>query len=197
MSPMDVKGMESPAEVQELPDHPFVHWPWAYIRSALSFLVLASILGCLGTSITMIAHQPSTCNPPIGWWQGKTFLAIKNDGAWPLLDVLMEPARLDFLQNELRADVIRIDSNSLTDTSSRTRVDVDRPIHLLPTLIDRLEERNMSLLIDVHLDRLSDDLPIADRARRCEEELVFWLRQGVHGLYLKVQLFNWRPMSSL
>ena len=89
------------------------HWVW--IRRAVFFAVISAILGCFGTSVTMIANLPARCDPSNEWWQGKLFYEIfparfcdsNGDGVGDISGIT---SKLDYLQQVLHVDVVKLDS---------------------------------------------------------------------------------------
>lgn len=182
--------------------YPMLKWPWKYIRHSLSILALAAILGCFGTSVTLIAHLPQTCDVPTEWWQGKIFYEIfpasfcdsDGDGSGDLNGII---SKVDYLRNDLHVDVVRLNSifraheypARFADIANATEID-PRLGNLaeLRSLLALLERRNMSLVMDVHIDRLpgiDQDHISADSHQIVQDVLIYWIGLGVHGFHLK------------
>ena len=177
-----------------------VKWPWKCIRQSLFVLSLAAMLGCFGASVTLIARLPQKCEVVVEWWQGKVFYEISaasavydsdGDGIGDLNGLV---ARVDHLQNDLHVDVVKLASNFVSAVSA---TDIDPRIGnlgQLRSLATLLERKNMSLVVDLDVDRLAaiddddDDNNImisAESRQMIANVLVYWIGQGVHGFHLK------------
>jgi len=184
-----------------LPEYSIVKWRWNFIRNAVSFCLFAAIFGAMTASAVMIAHLPRRCDPTTEWWQGKVFYEIfpssfhdsNADGIGDLKGLTM---KLDYLKNDLNVDAVKLNSifeassypDHYLDIINATKVDpVLGDLRDFQDLIANVVKRNMSLILDIHVDRLpglsgsfaEEDNVIVQRT------LTFWLRQGVHGFFLK------------
>lgn len=191
-------------QLGNLPDFPFVKWPWKYIRILSSFALLVGILACFCSSAVLIAHLPQQCDPSTEWWQGKVFYEISpsaffdsdGDGFGDLQGISL---KLNYLQSYLQIDVLRLNSifqannypEDNLDIINATKVDPHLGnIQNLQSLISDLESRNMSLVIDIvisHIPEIDGASQIANQEYLAVENVLkFWLLHGVHGFYLKV-----------
>ena len=189
-------------------DYPFAKWQWKYIRIFSSIITLLAILSCFGSSFTFIAHLPQKCNPHHEWYQGKIFYVLDpqsfhdsdGDGQGDLSGII---AKLDYLQLALHVDAIYLgafferNTSRSDDDFNCSRIDpATGDIAQFHSLIEHLEKRNMSLVMDFPISAClsgtrhhnpSSHLSHHDHIQ-LENLLRFWLLQGVHGFYLKVIL---------
>lgn len=175
-------------------------------------LTLLAILGCFGSSFTFIAHLPQRCDPAVEWWQGKLFYALDphffhdsdGDGQGDIPGIV---SKLDYLSVMLHANVVHLgdifEVIDATPDAGPTHFNCSKidprigDIIQLVRLIENLEKRNMSLVIDFPIsqciagnDRDIRSGPSSHLSHhqhiKVENLLRFWLQQGVHGFYLKV-----------
>ena len=207
---LEVCSKESGDNQLNLPDYPFVKWPWKYIRIFSTLAVIMAILACFGSSATLIAHLPQRCDPSTEWWQGKVFYELfpssfydsDSDGMGDLNGINM---KLDYLQKHLEVDALRLSSISEASNYPEHFLDIVNASRIDPrlgdtdqlqSLIRNLEKRNMSLILDLHLDRIpgivGSSKVTTQEHMLVENVLRFWLLQGVHGFYFKVlNLYLW------
>lgn len=191
-------------QLNDLPDYPFVKWPWNRIRIISTVAAVLSILACFSSSATWIAHLPQRCDPSVEWWQGKVFYELfpasfydsDGDGIGDLQGITL---KLEYLHNELHVDALRLNSifqsinypENFLDIVNASRVD---PLlgdsQNLQILIAELEKRNMSLVLDIPVDHIPGvvgSLEITQQNHLLVENVLRnWLLSGVHGFYLKV-----------
>lgn len=201
---LETCSKESEGENQlNLPDYPFVKWPWKYIRVISTLAAVLAIVACFSSSATLIAHLPQRCDPSTEWWQGKVFYEIfpasfndaDGDGTGDLRGITM---KLDYLQKQLHVDALRLSSiceannypENYLDIINASKVDPHLgDVNELRVLLTDLEKRNMSLIIDIPVDRIPGVMgssEVADRQHLLVENVLrFWLLQGIHGFYLK------------
>lgn len=204
---LEVSSKESDEnQLSNLPDFPFVKWPWKYIRIFSSFALLIGILACFCSSAVLIAHLPQRCDPSTEWWQGKVFYEIfplsffdsDGDGFGDLPGI---SSKLDYLQTGLKIDVVRLNSiceannfpENYLDMVNASKVDPHLgELNHFQSLITDIEKRNMSLVIDIvidHIPGIAGSSQIGNQEHGIVENVLkFWLHQGVHGFYLKVIL---------
>lgn len=205
---MENTKSSSENQLDALPGHyPFVKWQWKYIRAFSSLATLLVILGCFGSSFTLIAHLPQRCDPSTDWWQGKVFYTLNpasfhdsdGDGVGDIRGLTL---KLDYLQMILHVQAIRL--NSIFQENSGPPPDFTNALNYsmidprigdsgqFADLIRNMEGRNMSLVIDLPIGRLAGaGMPSSSHFGRHQHILVdntlrFWLQQGVHGFYLTV-----------
>lgn len=111
--------------------------------------------------------------------------------------------KLDYLQKQLHVDALRLSSiceannypENYLDIINASKVDPHLGnVNELRVLLTDLEKRNMSLIIDIPVDRIPGVMgssEVADRQHLLVENVLrFWLLQGIHGFYLKVLQFS-------
>ncbi len=112
--------------------------------------------------------------------------------------------KLDYLQSQLHVDALRLNSICEANNYLDNYLDIVNASNIDPHLGDTsqlnflltsLENRNMSLVLDLHVNHIPGVVGNSKLAHRehllVENVLRFWLLHGVHGFYLKVnQLFN-------
>lgn len=203
----EISSKESGDNQLNVPDYPFVKWPWKYIRVFSTFAVIIGIFACLGSSATLIAHLPRRCDPSTEWWQGKVFYEVftasfydsDSDGIGDLNGVT---AKLDYLQNRLHVDAIRLSSICEASNYPASYLDIVNASNIDPhigdvgqleSLVKHVEKRNMSLVIDLPIDHIPGLIGSSQINQPeylvIENVLKFWLFHGVHGFYIKVNKF--------
>ncbi len=109
--------------------------------------------------------------------------------------------KLDYyLQGNLQVDGLRLSSifesssypEHYLDIVNATRVDPRLgDIDQLQSLVSNLEKRNMSLILDIPIDRIPGivgSFKVTHQEHMLVENVLkFWLLHGVHGFYLKVK----------
>jgi len=186
-----------------LPQYVIVNWHWNIIRNTFSFVLFSAILGAFSASAILIAHLPRRCDPSTEWWQGKIFYEIfptsfhdsDNNGVHNLNGVIL---KLDYLSNKLNVDAVHLNSifeasdypSSYLDIINCTKVDpLLGDMKTFQELVTSITKRNMSLVLDIHVDRLpgiSGASVLSEEASLIvEDTMKFWLHRGVHGFFLK------------
>ena len=187
-----------------LPQYVIVNWHWNIIRNTFSFVLFSAILGAFSASAILIAHLPRRCDPSTEWWQGKIFYEIfptsfhdsDNNGVHNLNGVIL---KLDYLSNKLNVDAVHLNSifeasdypSSYLDIINCTKVDpLLGDMKTFQDLVTSITKRNMSLVLDIHVDRLPGisgaSVLSEEPSLIVEDTMKFWLHRGVHGFFLKV-----------
>lgn len=188
---------------------PLGRWPWRLLRGLAAASALAAIVACCAVAAALIALLPDKCDPPTAWWQGAAFYTWRHAVDGHPLDDWNDADRFRWLDRQLHVDVVRIDSVLQQQQQRQQQQRQERKrfgffflfVFFLEDLlsadgngtvlrlVEWLEERNMSLVVDVDVrpyvgsGRLDEG-----RHRAVEQHLLGWLHQGVHGLYLQVRL---------
>jgi len=186
-----------------LPKYSMVNWQWNIIRNTFSFVLYAAMLGAFTVSAILVAYLPRRCDPDFEWWQGKVFYEVfpasfydsDNSGMGDLNGLAL---KLDYLKETLNVDALHLNSiceavdypHSYLDIVNCTRVDPRiGDMKNFQDLVAGVDKRNMSLVLDLHIDRLpgiSGASTLSEEANSVVETTIkFWLGQGVHGFFLK------------
>lgn len=187
-----------------LPQYSIVSWPWDIIRYCLSVITCGAIFCAFIASAILTADLPQRCDPDTEWWQGKVFYEIfpasfhdsNYDGIGDLNGLAM---KLDYLKSRLNVDVVQLSSifeakdysHSYLDIINSTKVDPQLgKMKDFQDLIASVEKSNLSLVLDLYVDHLPGITGISTLTEEAnlvvEDTIKFWLRQGVHGFFLKV-----------
>lgn len=116
--------------------------------------------------------------------------------------------KLDYLQSQLHVDALRLNSICEANNYLDNYLDIVNASNIDPHLGDTnqlnylltsLENRSMSLVLDLHINHIPGVVGNSKLAHRehllVENVLRFWLLHGVHGFYLKVNQFCFNYIS--
>ena len=102
--------------------------------------------------------------------------------------------QLDYLKDSVNVDALRLTSilevnnNDFPEqfSANATTINTNKGnIHQFQHLMENVEKRNMTLVIDIAVDSIIRDTTRLSELKM-ENTLKYWLHHGVHGFYLKV-----------
>lgn len=147
-------------------------WNWPLIRKISTWLFLSGMVALLALVIAMIAALPRKCNPPTQWYQGgvlyeifpASFLDTNKDGVGDFNGIAR---KADYLAN-LGVRGVRLNSIFKSHEYPEDYKNFSSFVKIAPQLgtieefkraCSLLKERNVSVLLDLHLKPLVKHLP--------------------------------------
>ncbi|KAJ8982876.1 hypothetical protein NQ317_004306 [Molorchus minor] len=183
----------------------FMSWNWPLIRRICLWIFLSGLVAMVGIVIAMIYTLPKTCNPSTYWYQGnvlyEVFPASFNVEDTRVGNLVGVSKKADYF-TKLGIKGVRL--NSIFETKDYPRdfenvknlVDIDPQLgHLneFRTLVESLDSRNISLMLDLPIYPLVKHLPnrkpnelknetLSEPVRDViEEAIIHWISNGVKG----------------
>ncbi|XP_017841197.1 uncharacterized protein LOC108598932 isoform X2 [Drosophila busckii] len=175
----------------------FVSWNWPLIRKCTFFVFISGILGMCSIIVAQIATMPKHCNPKSAWYRGRVFYEINpvyyqdsnNDGKGDIVGIINSVQHLSELGiSAVRLNSIFVGHDHSTDLNA-SFIDAIRPelgdFEDVQKLTQLLHSHNMTLLLDLPLQRLISGKPMDEVFEQVTKGLLYWSGHGVDGFYLK------------